>query len=230
MNVVPLSATTGRDTGKGANRRLRTEGKISGTVYRLDAAPATITIDRSDFRRALTTPAGINALLELSYDGASQYALVKEIQRHPVRRDPIHVDLQRIDPEKPMALTVPIILKGEAKKVTSNGGMVDHVMASLLVSVRPDSIPNSLSVSITDLEIDHTITVGELQLPPGVTTEVDPGNTVVTASLTRAAMVAARAAAKAGEGDGSEDDGSESGAGGEDGGDGAESAESADEA
>jgi len=118
MNVVPLSATTGRDTGKGANRRLRTEGKIPGTVYGLDAAPATITIDRSDFRRALTTPAGINALLELSYDGASQYALVKEIQRHPVRRDPIHVDLQRIDPEKPIALTVPIILKGEAKPET----------------------------------------------------------------------------------------------------------------
>lgn len=228
MNVVPLSATTGRDTGKGANRRLRAEGKIPGTVYGLDQPAATITVDRGDLRRALTTPAGINALLELSYDGTSQYALVKEIQRHPVRRDPIHVDLLRIDPEKPMALTIPIVLKGEAKKVTSNGGMVDHVMNSLLVSVRPDSIPNEIGVPVADLEIDHTITVGEIQLPAGVTTDVDPAATVVTASLTRAAMVAARAAAKAAAaaGDGDADSEGDGEAGG-DGGD--ESADAADE-
>lgn len=197
MNVVPLSATTGRDTGKGANRRLRATGKIPGTVYGLDQDAATITVDRADLRRALTTPAGINALLELSCDGTSQYALVKEIQRDPVRRDPIHVDLQRIDPERPMALTVPLVLHGEAKQVTSNGGMVDHMLKALLVSVRPDSIPNEIGVDISGLEIDHTITVGDLRLPAGVSTEVDPGSPVVTATLTRAAMVAARAAAKA---------------------------------
>lgn len=199
MNVVPLAATTGRDTGKGANRRLRAEGKIPGTVYGLGQEPATITVERSELRRALTTPAGANALLEVTYDGTQQYALVKEIQRHPVRRDPIHVDLQRIDPETPMGLTVPIVLRGEAKQVTSNGGMVDHLMTSLPVSVRPDSIPNEIGVPIGNLEIDTTITVADLVLPEGVSTDLDPATPVVTASLTRAAMVAARAAAKAAE-------------------------------
>jgi large subunit ribosomal protein L25 len=197
MNVVPLTAETGRSTGKGASRRLRAEGRIPGTVYGLDQAAATVSIARSELRRALTTPAGVNALIELSFDGASSFTLVKEIQRHPVRRDPIHVDLQRIDPEVPMSLSIPLVLEGEPKKVTSNGGMVDQTLTHLAVSVRPDSIPNEVRVNVADLEIDHTIHVSDLALPNGVTSETDPETPVVVASLTRAAMMAARAAAAA---------------------------------
>ena len=197
MNVVPLTAEIGRETGKGASRRLRAEGRIPGTVYGLDQDAATVSIARSELRRALTTPAGINALIQLSYDGTSTYTLVKEIQRHPVRREPIHVDLQRIDPVVPMSLSVPLILTGEPKQVTSNGGMVDQTLTHLPVSVRPDAIPNEIRVPIGHLEIDHTIHVADLQLPDGVTSEADPESPVVVASLTRAAMMANRAAAAA---------------------------------
>jgi large subunit ribosomal protein L25 len=197
MNVVPLTAETGRATGKGPSRRLRADGRVPATVYGLDAPAATLTIERSALRRALTTPAGVNALIELSYDDVSQYALVKDIQRHPVRRDPIHVDLQRIDPEVPMSLSVPLTLVGEAKQVTSNGGMVEQILTHLHVSVRPDAIPNEIRVPISDLQIDHTVTVADLDLPDGVTSEADPESPVVVAQLTRAAMVAARAAAAA---------------------------------
>lgn len=195
MNVVPLTAEVGRATGKGPARRLRAQGKIPGTVYGLSLPAVSVSVDRSELRRALTTPAGINALIQLSYGDQQHYTLVKEIQRHPVRRDPIHVDLQRIDPERPMRLNVPIVMVGEAKKVTSGGGIVEQAMSSLVVSVRPDSIPNEITVDIRNLEIDHVITVEQLQLPDGVTTDVDPTAAVVTASLTRAAMVALRAAA-----------------------------------
>jgi large subunit ribosomal protein L25 len=195
MNVVPLTAEVGRATGKGPARRLRAQGKVPGTVYGLSLPAVSVSVDRSELRRALTTPAGINALIQLSYGDQQHYTLVKEIQRHPVRRDPIHVDLQRIDPERPMRLNVPIVMVGEAKKVTSGGGIVEQAMSSLAVSVRPDSIPNEITVDIRNLEIDHAITVEQLQLPDGVTTDVDPTAAVVTASLTRAAMVAMRAAA-----------------------------------
>ena len=120
---------------------------------------------------------------------------MKEIQRHPVRRDPIHIDFQRIDPEQPMSLDVPIVLTGEPKKVTANGGMVDQTLNLLRVSVRPDSIPNQFTVDISSLEIDQTITVGEVSLPAGVTSEADEGDPVVVASLTRAAQMALRVAA-----------------------------------
>jgi large subunit ribosomal protein L25 len=197
MNVVPLTVETGRETGKGASRRLRAEGRIPGTVYGLDQPATTVTVSRSELRRALTTAAGVNALIQLSYDGTSTYTLVKEIQRHPVRRDPIHVDLQRIDPEVPMSLSVPLVLTGDPKQVTSNGGMVDQTLTHLPVSVRPDAIPNEIRVPIGHLEIDHTIHVADLALPDGVTSEADPEAPVVVASLTRAAMMANRAAAAA---------------------------------
>jgi large subunit ribosomal protein L25 len=190
MNVVPLTVETGRETGKGPARRLRGQGKIPATVYGLDLPATTVTIERSELRRALSTPAGTNALIELRYGSESHFTLVKEVQRHPVKRDPIHVDLQRIDPEKPMSLTVPIILEGEAKKVTSNGGFVDQALNGLPVSVRPDSIPNEIRISIAEMEIDQTITVADLVLPNGVVSEADPGDPVVTAALTRAAIVA----------------------------------------
>ncbi len=190
MNVVPLTVETGRETGKGPARRLRHLGKIPGTVYGLDLPATTVTIDRAELRRALSTPAGVNALIELRYGSESHFTLVKEIQRDPVRRDPIHVDMQRIDPEKPMSLTVPITMTGEAKKVTSNGGFVDQELNALKVSVRPDSIPNELRISITDLEIGDTLTVADLRLPAGVESEIDESAPVIVASLTRAAIVA----------------------------------------
>jgi large subunit ribosomal protein L25 len=202
MNVVPLTVETGRVTGSANARRMRAEGHLPATVYGLGLPVVSVTVERRDLRRALTTAAGVNALLELSYAGEHHYALVKEIQRHPVRRDPLHVDFQRIDPEAPMQLTVPITLLGEAKQVTSNGGIVEHVLPALLVSVRPDSIPNELTTDISHLEIDQVVTVGDLSLPAGVTTELDPGTPVVTATLTRAAMVAIRGEEGEGEGEG----------------------------
>jgi large subunit ribosomal protein L25 len=192
MNVVPLTVETGRETGSGNARRMRAEGHLPATVYGLGLPVVSVTVERRELRRALTTAAGENALLELSYSGEHHYALVKEIQRHPVRRDPLHVDFQRIDPEAPMQLTVPITLLGEAKQVTSNGGIVEQVLTALLVSVRPDSIPNELTTDVSHLEIDNVVTVGDLSLPAGVTTDVDLGTPVVTATLTRAAMVAIR--------------------------------------
>ncbi len=189
MNVVSLSVESGRELGSSRSRRLRALGRIPGTVYGMGSDAVSVTVERSELRRALTTEAGVNALIELSFDGTKQYTLVKEIQRHPVRRDPIHLDFQRIDPEVPMTLTIPIVFTGEPKKVTANGGMVETMLQSIRVSVRPDAIPNEFSVDVSGLEIDQSVTVGDLDLPEGVTTDVDPEQAIVVAVLTRAAMV-----------------------------------------
>jgi large subunit ribosomal protein L25 len=192
MNVVPLNAETGRETGSATSRRLRREGKVPATVYGRGTDVVSVAVSRAELRKALTTAAGINALIELTYDGGSHYTLVKDLQRHPVRRDPLHVDFQRVDPEKPMELSVPITLVGDAKKVTSNGGRIEHVLHELAVSVRPDSIPNEFKLDLSDLEVDQTLTVEDLKLPAGVDTEIEPDTVIVTAHLTRAAILASK--------------------------------------
>lgn len=202
MAEVTLTATKGRPTGSAASRRLRAEGLIPATVYGMGTEAISVTVTRADLRRAMTTEAGVNALIRLEVEGEeTSYALVKEIQRHQVRREVTHLDLLRIDPETAMVLDVPIVLEGEAKRVTSGGGFVDQKLSTLRVTVRPDSIPTQLTVNISGMEVEDILTVSEVPLPAGVSTELDPTTPVVTAALTRAAIVAARAAAKAGDGD-----------------------------
>jgi large subunit ribosomal protein L25 len=124
-------------------------------------------------------------------------ALVKDLQRHPVRRDVLHVDFLAVDVDVVISTDVPIVLEGEPTLVIREQGVVDQVMNAIVVQAKPDDIPGHLSADVSALEIGQTITVADLQLPPGVSTEVDPEETVVTAQLTSLAL----AEEEAGEGE-----------------------------
>jgi large subunit ribosomal protein L25 len=200
MSEVTLTAETGRPTGTRPSRRVRREGRVPAVVYGGGEAALTVSIDRGELRRALNTDAGQNALITLTVDGESMITVVKELQRHPVRRDVTHVDFLKVDPTAPFEVEVPIRLVGEAKQVSSNGGMTEQRISVLRVLVRPDSIPDVIEVDITDMTIDHSILIKDLVLPDGVTTASSPQQAVVTASLTRAA-VTTRGAGEDGEGE-----------------------------
>jgi large subunit ribosomal protein L25 len=186
---IVLVAETGRPTGSAASRRLRATGKVPAVLYGRGADPATIAVDWRDLRAALTTDKGLNALLTLRIGRKRTKAIVKEMQRHPVRRDVLHVDFLAVDVDVAITTDVPVVVEGEATKVLREQGVVDQVLTALVIQAKPDAIPGSVSVDVSDLEIGHTITVGDLDLPPGVTTEVDPAETVVTAKLTSLALV-----------------------------------------
>jgi large subunit ribosomal protein L25 len=185
---IILAAETGRTTGSPASRRLRASGKVPAVLYGRGAEPTPIAVDWRELRTALTTDKGLNALLTLQIGSKKTKAIVKEMQRHPVRRDVLHIDFLSVDVDKVISTDVPIVLEGEALKVTREQGVVDQVMNALVITAKPDSIPGHLSADITELEIGHTITVADLVLPEGVTTEADPEETVVTAKLTSLAL------------------------------------------
>ena len=95
MSQVTLNAETGRTTGTGPSRRSRLDGKIPAVVYGAGKPSVAITVDRAELRRAMTTEAGSNALVSLVVDGEPEVTLVREVQRHPVRREVTHVDFRR---------------------------------------------------------------------------------------------------------------------------------------
>ena len=174
--------------GSRSSRRLRRDGKVPGVLYGLGQDPEIFSVDYGDLRGALNTDAGLNALIQLSVNGTNQLSILKTLQRHPVRDEVIHVDFVRVDPNQELAVEVPIVLEGVAKKVTDQNGMVDQTMFSLSVLSLPDSIPNELTADVSELEINDAIRVSDVVLPEGVRTEVDPEEAIAVGTVTRSTM------------------------------------------
>ena len=220
---ILIKTETGREQGSSSSRRLRGEGKVPGVVYGLDKDPVAISIEWPALRAALTTEAGLNAIITLDVDGDEQLSIVKDIQRHPVRRDVLHVDFIRVDPNAEISVDVPIVLIGEAREVENANGMVDQAMFSLTVWSKLMTIPTEIEVDISALEVGDSIRVENVALPEGVRTDVDPEDSVAIGTVTRStmeAMAAEEAAeAEAEEGEGAEGEGSEAGDDGDDAGD-----------
>ncbi|HEX5367466.1 MAG TPA: 50S ribosomal protein L25 [Acidimicrobiales bacterium] len=208
-----LVAETGRPTGSAASRRLRASGRVPAILYGRGVEPTPLTVDWRQLRGALTTEKGLNALLTLDVGGRSTKAIVKDLQRHPVRRDVLHVDFLAVDVDRPIVTDVPIVLEGEATRVLREQGVVDQVLNAIVVHAKPDAIPGHLAVDVSDMEVGQTITVADLALPPGVTTEADPEETVVTAQVTSLALAEEHAAEEGVQGEAGE--GSTSGDAGE---------------
>jgi large subunit ribosomal protein L25 len=201
MAEISLVAESGRAIGSSDSKRVRRAGRIPAVLYGhgMDALP--LSVDAREFRTALTGGAGLNQLLSLDIDGHSHLALARVLQRHPVRNTVIHIDFQVVRRDEIVSADVTIVLTGEAKAVGSDG-VIEHPLTQLTVNANPGSIPDEIVVDITDMTIGTTIRVGDLQLPAGVTTDVDPEEPVVVAAESAAgeaevAAVAAEAAPEA---------------------------------
>jgi large subunit ribosomal protein L25 len=204
MSETLLHAETGRLVGSSAARRLRAEGKIPAVVYGHGMDPISVSVDRRELRQALSGGAGMNTILDLTVDGDVYPSLIKDIQRHPVRRSVEHIDFIQVNLNEEIVVSVPIHLEGEAKDVLSQNGLVDLTMQELEVRTTPRSIPDGITIDVTDMTMDTVIRIEDLDLPAGVTAEGDPDTPVVTVLVMRATVEDeedAAAVEAAGEGD-----------------------------
>jgi large subunit ribosomal protein L25 len=181
MAEITLVAEAGRPTGSRASNRLRHAGRIPAVIYGHGTAPLPVSVDGRDLRAALTTDAGLNALLSLNVDGQTHLTLAREIQRHPVRNTVTHVDFQIVRRDEVVSADVPLVVVGEAHEVSVGNGVIEVPINSLTIHATPDAIPGSIEVDVTALVIGGTIRVGDLSLPEGVTTEIDADEPVVIA-------------------------------------------------
>ena len=184
MSTV-LVAETGRATGSANSRRLRREDHIPAVVYGHGMDPISISVVRRDLRLALSGPAGVNTVLDLTVDGKVYPAIVKELQRHPVRRTVSHIDFIQVDLNEEILIAIPVRLEGEAKAVIDEGGLVDPAVDTIEVRTTPRNIPNEIVIDVTDMTMDSVITLADITLPAGVTATADPETAVVTVLITR---------------------------------------------
>ena len=186
---VKLKVETGRPIGSRVSGRLRVSGKVPGVVYGLGSDPVSVSVDWPELRRALSTEAGFNALIDLEVDGKHNLSVVKDVQRHPVKRNIVHVDFMLIDRDAPLSVDVPLNLVGESEKLEAMKGMVDQFLYALTVNAKPGTIPTQIDVDVSGLELGSQIKVGDITLPDGVTTDVEDDMAVAQGSPTRSTII-----------------------------------------
>jgi len=206
MPSTVLIANTGRETGSPSSRRLRTEEKIPGVLYGHGMSPVCVTVDRRELRHAVSGGAGTNTVLDLTVDGKVYPSIIKELQRHPVRRNVTHIDFLQVNLDEEITVSVPLRLEGEALKVTQGNGLVDPAVDSIEVVTTPRTIPDEFVIDITDMDMDTVIRLADVPMPPGVTPTGDPESPVVTVLTMRAEVAEIEAAdAEVAEGQEAED-------------------------
>lgn len=184
MSEVTLKAAPGREPGSRASGRLRTFGQVPAVVYGHGITPVPVSVDWRELRAALTTEAGSNALINLEVGSDKHLTVVRDMQRHPIRHDVLHIDFQVVSRDEVISMDVPVVLHGENETIEkTDGATIDQQMHSLEIKSKPGNIPNEISVDISGLEIGSTIRVGDITLPDGVETDVDPDETVVSVMI-----------------------------------------------
>lgn len=181
MSQTTLVASTGRETGSPASRRLRAADQIPGVLYGQGMAPVSVAVARRDLRLALSGPAGFNTVLQLEVDGKTYPAVIKDVQRHPVKRNVSHVDFLQVNMSEMLTVSVPLHLTGEAKAVLNEGGLVDPAVDTIEVECTPGNMPNEFVVDVTDMQPGDVIRLSSLVMPKGVTALGDPEMAIVTA-------------------------------------------------
>lgn len=190
-----------RETGKGGARRLRRAGRIPAVIYGKGRESTPIALDGSRLLRILKrSERGLNTLLEVHSEDPEfgrRTALVKELQRHPVRGDLLHADLYEVDLQQTVEVSVPVHLVGTARGVSVSGGIVEHTLREIEVECLPGSIPDAVEVDVSALDIGDSLHVSDIPLPAGVSLRTDPSLAVVSVAAPAAeeAPVAAEAEA-----------------------------------
>ncbi len=167
-----------------ATRRLRREGMVPGVLYGLGEDPLCFAVDARELRHALHAS---GAVLELSGDGESATAAVlKDAHRHPVRGEVLHIDLLRVDLNKPIHAPVAVhLVGGEDAPGSKDGGVLEHVTREITVEALPSEIPEFLDFDVSAMEINDTATLAQLTAPPGVTILDDPETVIANLSPPR---------------------------------------------
>ncbi|PFG44234.1 large subunit ribosomal protein L25 [Isoptericola jiangsuensis] len=172
MSEIKLAAETRTEFGKGAARRIRRANNIPAVLYGHGTDPVHVTLPGHQTMLAVRNT---NALLELSIDGRTELAVVKDVQRHPWRPEIEHIDLLLVKKGEKIAVDITVNITGE-----SAAGTI-HLVESQTLSVEAEAthIPESIEVSIEGLEAGANVTAGDVELPKGVSLLTEADHVVV---------------------------------------------------
>lgn len=179
MKILELRATERAERGKGPARRMRAQGLVPAVLYGEKLGSVAVSVDRRELVSAMNR-GGMNAIVKLVLDGdKSQTAMIKEIQRDPLRDKLIHVDFLKIAMDEKITAHVALTITGESAGV-DEGGVLQQVTREIEVEALPMDLPEHIDLDVTELNIGDSLRVQDLAAPAGVTILASPEDMVLS--------------------------------------------------
>lgn len=180
------------EQGTGASRRLRRTGRLPAIVYGGNKPPKSLSVNHNELWKALKQEAFYSKILTLKIGSESEQVVLKDLHRHPVRDEVMHMDLQRILADVAIRMRIPLHFKGEAVApgVKTGGGIFEHLANEVEIECLPKDLPEFIEVDVSGMNVHDAIHLSQLVIPEGVALvelKHDNDQAVVAVHLPRAA-------------------------------------------
>jgi len=167
---IEISANSRKLHGTGANRRLRSQGRLPGVIYGGNGDAQSIELDHKDLYYKLKMEAFHASILSISIDGKKEQVLLRDVQMHPFKQQVLHIDFQRVRQDQKIHVKVPLhfINADIAPGVKLSGGMISHVATEIEISCLPKDLPEFITVDLSEMTAGSTLHLSDLILPENV--------------------------------------------------------------
>jgi large subunit ribosomal protein L25 len=188
MASASLSAEARTETGKGVARKLRAAGRVPAVVYGHAREAQALSLQTRELEKLLSSISTGSTVVELSRGGATTKTLIREVQRHPFKKQILHVDFQELVAGEKVTVEIPLVFVGVPEGVRLSGALLEQILHSIEVLVDPANIPNHIDVDVTNLAMGHSLHVNELSLPAGLEVLTEQDATVCAVVAPRAVV------------------------------------------
>lgn len=183
MDTMQLNSEIRVQTGKGAARKLRTAGKLPAILYGAETDPIMLAMDYSELKKTLRGRSAENIIFDLTINGEKKSqpkkVMIKEIQRDPVKRDYLHVDLFEISMAKELEVDIPVDLLNTPVGV-DQGGVLQHIRREVKAACLPQDLVDRIEVDVSGLDIGQSLHIRDISFPPGLRSLDDENLAFVT--------------------------------------------------
>ena len=198
MAMMDLAAVRRRDGGKEINRKRRAGGRVPGVIYGKGLETRSLEFDRKSLEKFLATARHGTVVVKMTVtdgaDGKESYAVLKEVQTHPLSDRVTHVDFYEVALGQKFRVEIPLRVRGKAAGIEM-GGILEVVTRTLEVECTPDNVPEFIEIDVTPLGIGQALHLGDLRFPAGVVPmEKDLRITVAAVNAPKAEVAPAAAA------------------------------------
>ena len=188
MATVSFNASARDVVGKGAARTLRSKGQVPAVIYGHGRDPQPLSLNARDLDKLLGHIQAESTVIEVTVGGQTAKTLIREIQRHPIKRQILHVDFQALVAGEKVTVSIPIVLTGIPEGVRLEGGVLDQTLREIEIEVDPSNIPDHVEYDVTNMVIGGSVHISDLKVPEGVEVLDDPETSVAVVAAPRAVI------------------------------------------